>query len=67
VDNVKKAAKKMAKLWDPTDPVHMRTEGYKVLAGAVADLAAEASVTRLLFHSRHRLDSSPTRRGDRVG
>jgi hypothetical protein len=46
VDRVKKAAKKLAKLWDPSDTVHMRTEGYRLLAVAAANLAAEMAASR---------------------
>jgi hypothetical protein len=34
----------MAKMWDVTDPVHMKPDGYQILANAMAALLALSSV-----------------------
>jgi hypothetical protein len=45
-DSVQRAAKKMAQMWDPSDPVHMKKEGYNILAVAAANLAADTTATK---------------------
>jgi hypothetical protein len=46
-DKIKKSAKIIKKLWDGSDAVHMKKEGYMLLASYLTDLAADIDVAKM--------------------